>query len=243
MTTDTIGNRTGTTIGTAAEDAKLVSGFPTTNFSGDAGSGTGPFLIRFAGLSSITGPVTVSDAFFTMYVVVGGSAGDIDIVRVRRNWVEAQATWNVYSTGNSWTTAGGTDTTNDVFATASARIAYTGGFATGDFNSTLNTTLIADVEGIINGTISPNCGWRFPAGPVSFSLPAEGTASRRPMLTVTYTASGGGGLRRKGSLSLLGVGRIDNGAQDVWQSEPGSHVLLRDRRPRVAYSIPYRKAA
>jgi hypothetical protein len=45
----------------------------------------------------------------------------IRVVRILRNWVEAEATWDVYSTGNSWTTVGaqGADTDYD-----SGRIAF-----------------------------------------------------------------------------------------------------------------------
>jgi hypothetical protein len=30
----------------------------------------------------------------------------VSVYRCKRNWVEAQATWNIYSTGNNWGTAG-----------------------------------------------------------------------------------------------------------------------------------------
>jgi len=34
--------------------------------------------------------------------------GTLNVYRVYRNWVESQVTWNIYSTGNNWGTAGAT---------------------------------------------------------------------------------------------------------------------------------------
>ena len=178
------GERAGSDFG-GTQDAYLLSGFPDTNFSSET-TAAGPVLAKWA-LSNIAGPVTVTDAFITINVTSGGSGGfTINPRKVLRNWVEAQATWNVWSTGNNWTTAGCLSDGNDRSATNSCDIVYPGGFATGDIVSTNNTQLIADVENLINNP-SNNFGWLVDVSGVSIALPANATASLRPILTVTYT--------------------------------------------------------
>ncbi len=191
MPTVTLGDRSGTDYA-GTEDAMLYSGDANANFSAEAASGVnGPVLVRFTGLTSISGPVTVSDAYFTLYRVAGGLGPNTgNIYRVLRAWVETQASWNNYITGNGWTTAGCASADNDRASAVSAELSQSG-FETGDFSSTNNTTLIANVEGIINGTLSNN-GWILPLFEgVSYGLPANTTAAFRPLLTVTYTSSGG----------------------------------------------------
>jgi hypothetical protein len=188
MTTATIGERAGATY-SGTEDAVLISGLPNSNFPTEAGSGAAPFLLRFTGLSNITGPVTVTDAFINLKVTTG-SAGSANygVKRVLRAWVENQATWTDYITSTAWATAGcGADGTDRV-AADSCIIAYPGGFDTSDIASTNNTQLITDVENIINGSATNN-GWLCLVD-VAVGLPASGTAADRPLLTVTYTSGG-----------------------------------------------------
>jgi hypothetical protein len=188
MTTITIGGRAGATTA-GIQDAKLLSGFPTTNFSADAASDQSPFLLR-PDLTALPPGAVVSDAFWTLACTSGGGATTVHIVRCRRAWVEAEATWNVHSTGNNWTTAGGLDTTNDILGADSAVIAYTGGFATGDFVSSSNTGLIADLQAYADGSIA-DLSWRFDdGGTVAFGLPGNGTAANTPLLTIVFEVVG-----------------------------------------------------
>jgi Disaggregatase related repeat len=198
MPTVTIGdNTTDTFAGT--EDAMIVQGSPTSNEGTNVDLEIGKYgagdhrhaLIKFSGLSNISGPVTVSSATLFLYFATGtGSARTYGARRLLRNWVEAQATWNIYSTGNNWTTAGGLSDGND-------RIASETG--TGVMGVTVDqyysiTGLAADVEGWINGTFS-NFGWhisRSDAGNDSetqhFWASEYSNDTRRPYLQVVYTA-------------------------------------------------------
>lgn len=63
-------------------------------------------LIKFD-LSSISSSAEVSSAVLTLYVSSYSGTPTIAVYRQKRAWVEAQATWNIYSTGNDWATAGG----------------------------------------------------------------------------------------------------------------------------------------
>jgi hypothetical protein len=79
----------------------------------NAGSGVWRSLIKFD-LSSYA-DATVNSATLRLHVKSDRSsnARAIRCYKVKRDWVESEATWNIYSTGNSWGTAGCADTTND----------------------------------------------------------------------------------------------------------------------------------
>jgi hypothetical protein len=112
---------------TATADTHLVSETPTNNKDADAyvdvGHLTTPTsrraLILFD-VSGIPSGATVSAATLRLQVSLNATTTSHNelVYRLRRAWSETQATWNVYTTGNSWTTAGAADTTNDREGTA-----------------------------------------------------------------------------------------------------------------------------
>lgn len=65
-------------------------------------------LMKFD-LSAIPAAVNILSATLSMYLSTDESsnARDFKVYRLKRNWAEAQVTWNIYSTGNNWQTAGG----------------------------------------------------------------------------------------------------------------------------------------
>lgn len=136
------------------------------------------------------GYIQVNSAVLTL-----NSLGDLSsnnrtgrVYRVLRNWVENQATWNNYSTGNAWGTAGA--------AAASDRETTDIGSAT--FNSsnpsgTDNTiTLTASaIEEMINGTFT-NYGYLLKMDSEiddmqRFSSKDHATSGDRPFITIDYT--------------------------------------------------------
>ena len=71
-------------------------------------------LIQFD-LSSIPAGSTIITAQLKLYdqgTDLTNNARTMSIYRLKRSWVENQATWNVYSTGNSWSTAGAINTSD-----------------------------------------------------------------------------------------------------------------------------------
>ena len=64
-------------------------------------------LIKFD-LSSLVGANIIS-ATLSLFVSedYADNARTFRAFRMKRAWVESQATWNIYSTGNNWSTAGG----------------------------------------------------------------------------------------------------------------------------------------
>jgi hypothetical protein len=202
--TVTVGDNTGNTH-SGTEDNKLRQFNATSNFGGDTtwevtkfGAGDHTHgAIRFPGLSSISGPVTVTAAtLFIRLSNVGGTVTyTVDARRFLRNWIEAQSTWNVYSTGNSWTTVGGLGDGNDRSATISGSVSVD--TTLGYFGIT-GAQLITDVQNMINGSV-PNYGWHLERNGVGNDgnyrvfQSSEGTDGQRPYLEITYTVDGGGG--------------------------------------------------
>lgn len=98
-------------------------------------------------LSSIPTNATITGVTFKIYDRGDDLANNdrtFDVFRVRRNWVESEVTWNVYSSGNNWTTAGCSDTTNDREGTAIGSIATTQPAAAGYVTTTFTASLVQE---------------------------------------------------------------------------------------------------
>ena len=203
MATETIGENTGNTY-TGVTDACFKENNPTNPFglattfeinkygSGDHANGA----IKFSGLSKIVGPVTVTAATLYLWNTPAvGATSTISAFRLLRNWVETEVTWNVFSSGNNWTTGGGLGAATDRVAAASGSGVI--GSASGQYFPI--TGLAADVEAWINGTAN-NYGWLLErtdgANDSTYQVFTSSQSTddfQRPYLEVTYTAGGGGG--------------------------------------------------
>lgn len=117
---------------TAGIDTQIRSSSATTNFGttttirvGEvAGSAITDRGLFKPDLSGIPAGATIHSAMLSLMVTGKGDASNnryIQVYRLKRAWVEAQATWNIYSTGNNWGAAGGFDTT-DCEQTAAGQI-------------------------------------------------------------------------------------------------------------------------
>jgi len=165
-TTITISENTGATYsGLIATFNK--EGSPTTNYntdttfetfsyaSGDRGHG---FLLP-TGLASV-GAGTVTNAKFRVRCSVAQCNGavvtqTIEMYRLLQNQVQTQLTWNIYSTGNNWSTAGGLSATD-----ADLTVLASQGLANGTANTYIEfsgANLDQYVEDVING-VNPNYG-------------------------------------------------------------------------------------
>jgi len=127
MTTTVIGNNTGYTVGIV--ETHLQQNTPTTNYGTGASytvqaPSSGNIhraVMKFTGLTSISGPVSVSSAVLTLRN--RDAAASTRVMEVRRllsAFDELQATWNNRLTGTPWATAGvlgGADVDSTVIAT------------------------------------------------------------------------------------------------------------------------------
>lgn len=149
-------------------DASIINGgyadtnyeSATTIYSGESNAATSLIhraLIKFAGLSdgTITPPVTVSSATLSFYLRedLSSNVRTKRVYRVKRTVVMNQVTWNVFSTGNSWSTAGCGDSTDR----ETSNIGNASFSAEETLNAwkdiTLNTDAIAEM---INGAFANN---------------------------------------------------------------------------------------
>ncbi len=150
-------------------------------------------LIKFD-LSAIPSTATITAVTIAFRQGEGYGTDTLTVRRLLRNWVDTQATWNIYSTGNNWATAGaGADT--DRSSTESTSLSVDGTVEVKTFPST--SQLVADVQGFVNGTLN-NYGWIIYDTSNNddyhyhFLNSAEkGTISQRPKITITYTPGGG----------------------------------------------------
>lgn len=112
----------------------LSSANPTTNYSTESKKYSGwdyggyekeHMLVKYD-LSSIpTNIQSASDGYLNS-LVGNGSAQTQSVYKCLRNWVEGEATWNIFSTGNNWGTAGAENTTSDRGATVLGSSTSTG---------------------------------------------------------------------------------------------------------------------
>jgi hypothetical protein len=190
---------------TDGKDTDFDEAFPTTNRSTDIALQVGTVtannafrsLIAFD-ISSISAGSTINTTTCSLYeflVNAGNVAvGDGNFHRVLQNWVEAEATWNIYSTGNNWATAGCGGDGTDRVATASATVSLDG-TASSAFIDWAGAGMVADVQAWLDGTAS-NYGWLFECpAKERLSLRARNvfyssdhtTAGERPKLVIEYT--------------------------------------------------------
>ena len=159
-------------------------------------------LIKFD-VSSIDSGDTVSSATLSLFEFGannenGGPASwDAEMRRLLENWVEGEATWNIYSTGNNWTTAGADSDANDRVAGTSATLGLDPTAASA-FVDWTGATLDDDVQKFVDGTYS-NFGWviEAPTAEGAGSAPRAWnqfrssdytTALDRPKLVVVHTS-------------------------------------------------------
>jgi len=101
----------------AALDAYLVSSTPDTNFGPNTSVGAGEAnlavstvrgLLKFD-LSALPASAEILSAVLSLFLFtnVAANARTFRIFRAKRAWVASQATWNEWSAGQAWQTAGG----------------------------------------------------------------------------------------------------------------------------------------
>lgn len=187
-------NTTGSTY-TGSDSTYISSNQPNTSLHGEVNvsirvnNPTLRTLLRFTGLSNITGPVTVTSATLSMYI--SGSSGVTDTVNLyelTRPWVKTTATWNNYSTGNAWATPGAEGVGD---RNPTAVFTGTAPSTSGQYYDISSAALAALVQDWINGA-KTNEGLLLTNNSafVTFNFTSDdGTDGQRPRLSVTYTTS------------------------------------------------------
>lgn len=172
---------------TATKDAYIVQAFPDTNY----GSGNTVFLIGSAtqadrvvmGFQLTGAPIWRGfvSATLRLYFVVGSSAFEktVDVCKLSRtDWVEAEVTWNSYSSGNAWTSAGGDFVESDPAKASTVMPTAYSQFVEWDV-----TEIVRDA--ITNG-IDPNFLIKFATneGSCQFTSKDSSNEANRPQLVI-----------------------------------------------------------
>lgn len=95
------------------EDTYVYITTPTTNYSNTGGAvnaedgGARKHIIYKFNLSAIPSNSTIDSVEFKMFKNLSGIAQQLFIYRITSDVVITECTWNIYSTSNDWTTAGG----------------------------------------------------------------------------------------------------------------------------------------
>jgi len=203
MPTVVCGDNTGDDY-SGTDDTTIASAAATTNYEDSSNNLTINYwngsdeiggLIRFTGMSSIPSSATVSAASLNLYRYEGSqsTADTLTTKQVLRDWVASEATWNIWKTGNSWTTPGCRSDGND--RASSASDTFTTEASNGYKNVASASQFVQDVQDIVDGT-DANEGWQpeittTNAGQYRRYNDDNDTDGQRPYLSVTYTAAGG----------------------------------------------------
>ena len=190
---------------TTGVDTFIVDSAATTNFDGNAaGLGIGEWnggaevdrtLIKFD-LSSIPSTNIVSAATLSLWYKTDWSSNDrsAKIYRVLKDWVENQATWNIWKTANNWTTAGCSSVGNDYDSTvwATATMSATATVDT-ELQWIFDATGVAELQKFVNATYS-NYGWLMKADTETndlwyFHASHGATSGFRPKLVITHSSN------------------------------------------------------
>jgi len=144
-------------------------------------------LLAFSGLSVLPAYSRIQSAVLTLYLATKGRDATLSVYGLLRNWVEAEATWNIYSTGNAWQTVGGFGALDrDASAVGSVAISSTGA---------KDITVTALVQAWVNSGRA-NYGFSLSEDYVSnntyndYVSSSGATSTQRPKLVVEYFRGG-----------------------------------------------------
>jgi hypothetical protein len=220
MATITISGNTGATY-SGCDETQLRENQATTNFANDTTFNVTAWdtgdrkhtVMKFTGLSNV-GAGTVTNAKIRLYCVANnGNNPTTQVYALRRNFVESQATWNIYSTGNNWGTAGALNTTSDYNNSLLASQLIT---TTGQYYEFSGAAVDAYVQAIVSGgsdfgLLLIDSGFAAPAAldHEANYRSTEGTDAQRPELVFDHTAAGGGSVNlMSGKFGMKLVGKL-----------------------------------
>lgn len=175
-------------------DTFILDNEPTTNYGTlnalyvgqiNANSNIPRSLIKFD-LSNLPADAIISSTTLSLYFAndYSDNARTFRVYRLKRAWVEAETTWNIYSTGNDWQTAGGfgaddceqTDIGSRAFSATETLNEFK------DFSLTPTTKAGLDLGNgwLIKADTEVDDGY-------SFYSSDEATAANRPKLVIVYS--------------------------------------------------------
>lgn len=155
-------------------------------------------FVSFSGLSSISGPVTVSAVTLDLWLESGDPGTQtVSIYLLQRNLTQGDVSWTNYSNaGPSAWTAGGAGGSGDAVAVASNSQSIP--FTTGQYYSWTSAQMATDAQTLINaaaGQIGYLVRIATSGGAEGKAFTVQGGADgQRPRISITYTAGGAPGV-------------------------------------------------
>jgi hypothetical protein len=155
-------------------------GTATTMYIGDYGTTINNKALVKPDLSIIPAATSVSAASLFLYQVAedATNSATFSVYRLLRDWVESQATWDIWKTSNNWGTAGAANDT-DRNPTVLASLSLSGTEANGSKEWVFNSDGLSAVQGMISGSYS-NYG---------FIVASTGTVCRHQMASSDHATS------------------------------------------------------
>jgi hypothetical protein len=184
----------------SGNDTYLDQYYSTTNYGGDIYielwqlSGYNRRGLFYAGLSSLPAGATIDTATFSLYyyaynTYAPNGTETLTLYKVRRaDWVEAQATWNIFKTSNNWETAGAANTSTDIDTSKTAAVAQPTSYGWTNW----------DVKTIVEDAVANSVDFNVrlhTSAPSNNSIPRFYTkeyatdTSLRPKLVIEYTTA------------------------------------------------------
>lgn len=182
------------TIQPSTIDTNLSKPSPTTNYGTSSTITVQPVplgpvrsILAFDFSAVVPAGATITLATLSLYCTFALASRTITVYRLlRTDWVETEATWNIYKTGSNWSTAGAFDTTNDITTTDAATATSVSKNAWLDETVTAQVqTALDSVSGIAHFLIADTGGNGF--GNNDYASSEYATSSSRPKLYIEYT--------------------------------------------------------
>ena len=175
---------------TDIEDTRLIEAAATTNYGSEeklsvsSYTGSGHRTVMRFDISAIPGGSSISDAQLYLYFHAKYNTDAMEITShacSQDAWVEMEATWNIYSTGNNWGTAGGdfAEAYSDLETLTNSYDWYSW-----DVTSIISADLVSGESNIFLVALSAQ-------GSVGYkTFHSTEYASLQPYLDITYTTDG-----------------------------------------------------
>lgn len=182
---------------TANKTNRIEDANATTNYSANAyiqvgewngGAATDRALIQFD-LASIPVNSQITGVNLKLYdegLNLSDNNRTMRVFRVLRTWVDSQSTWNIYSTGNSWGTAGCANTTTDREATDIGTITMPATEVAGYVTIPLT---VSAIQAMIPGGSFTNNGFLLQMDTETNDMHQfsdQTVANQQPILEITY---------------------------------------------------------
>ena len=191
------------TIQPTSRDCPIAQAAATTNYENTEGvgcrntSGTSIRSLMYFSLADIPVGAVIDTATLSLYyyAYLAGTkkctgSETITLTKVRRSdWVEAQATWNIYKTSNNWGTAGCLNATTDIDTSISASASMLSNHGWLSFN-VKNIVEDADINSVDFNTITSINNDGVNKYPYFASKEYATNTALRPKLVIEYTGAG-----------------------------------------------------